>query len=154
MLKLTKKVDYGILAMAQLAAQPGNVVSARELSERFGLSTRLMANILKALAKKGIVQSVRGIHGGYALEADPNSVTLGDLVRTLEGPFSFAECSGTDGEEMLCDLMGRCPAMDVVQQVHSKIEALLDQVTCAELAETYRGDGEPLRAELVTMATP
>lgn len=139
MLRLTKKVDYGILAMAQLAATPGTVVSARELSERYGLSTRLMANVLKALARAAIVESVRGLHGGYTLESDPRAVTLGKLVRTLEGPFSFAECAGHDGAEMLCDLMGRCPAMDVVQRVHAKIEDVLDQVTCADLAEAHLG---------------
>ncbi len=140
MLRLTKKVDYGILAMAQLAASPGTVVSARELSEHFGLSTRLMANVLKVLAKAQIIESVRGLHGGYTLETDPHAVTLGRLVRSLDGPFSFAECAGHDGAEMLCDLMGRCPAMDVVQRVHAKIAQVLDQVTCADLADASLGD--------------
>lgn len=135
MLRLTKKVDYGILAMAQLAAAPGTVVSARELSEHFSLSTRLMANVLKALARAGILESIRGLHGGYTLERAAEEVTLGDLVRTLEGPFSFAECSGHESEEFLCDLMGRCPARDVVQRVHAKIQRVLDQVTCAELVQ-------------------
>lgn len=137
MLRLTKKVDYGILAMAQLAANPGTVVSARELSEHLALSSRLMANVLKDLARAGILHSVRGLHGGYTLEGDPRAITLAQLVRTLDGPMSIAECAGHDGAEMLCDLMGRCPAMDVVQRVHAKIERVLEQVTCADLAEAH-----------------
>ena len=150
MLRLTKKVDYGILAMAQLAADQGSIVSARELSERFNLSTRLMANVLKALARAGIVESVRGLHGGYALRQAPADITLGDLVRTLEGPFSFAECSGHTDERTLCELMGECPAMDVVQRVHAKIERVLDQVTCAELAQGIQQDTPVVPPPFVT----
>lgn len=154
MLRLTKKVDYGILAMAQLAAAPGTVVSARELSERFNLSPRLMANILKTLAREGIVESVRGLHGGYTLERAPEGITLGDLVRTLEGRFNFAECSGHSGEVMLCELMGQCPAMDVVQRVHAKIEHVLDQVTCAELAEGIHDDDAAVTPSFATADSP
>lgn len=152
MLRLTKKVDYGILAMAQLSAAPGAVASARELAENFGLSQRLMANTLKALARRGLIESVRGLHGGYTFAADPRSVTLGDIVRTLEGPFSFSECSGHDGNNNVCGLMGSCPAMNVVQRVHGKIETLLDDVTCAELAEAYRGGPDVTEAPLTMVS--
>jgi len=150
MLKLTKKVDYGILAMSKMAAEPASLVSAREVAEEFELSHRLMANILKTLARGELIRSERGSSGGYTLNDDPSRVTLGDLVRTLEGPLSIAECTGHHGEEMLCSLMGSCPAMSVIQQVHRRIEHVLDDVTCADLADAYRTGRLGLESEAAT----
>ena len=147
MLALTKRVGYGLIALTRLAQGPaGRLESAREIAERFGISTSLLMNILKGLAAAGIVESVRGARGGYRLAQGPAEITLADLIGVIEGPVRLAECvTGDvgDEDESLCSLMGKCPIMDPVHRVHRKVHDFMKQLTLAEIAES---DAHPPRA--------
>ena len=147
MLALTKRVGYGLIALTHLAQGPaGRLESAREIAERFGISTSLLMNILKELAAAGIVESVRGARGGYRLAQDPAEITFADLIEVIEGPVRLAKCiTGDlgDEDESLCSLMGKCPIMDPVHRVHRKVHDFMKQLTLAEIAES---DAHPPRA--------
>jgi Rrf2 family protein len=142
MLSLTKKTGYGLIAMTHLARLPGDrLASAREIAEMFGVPTALLMNILKELAGAGYVQSVRGAHGGYRLARDPEQISLAELVSTLEGPIRLAECLREDhkaDEQMICDLVDRCPIADPVHRVQRKLSDFLKNLTLADIAEPTR----------------
>ena len=81
MLALTKRTGYALVAMAHLAKLPdGELSSAREIAEQFGVPSSLLMNVLKDLASAGYVESVRGARGGYRLGVDPAEISLNDLV--------------------------------------------------------------------------
>ena len=92
MLSLTKKTDYAVIAMCHLALAPQRVASAREIARSFGMPLSLLMNILKRLCVAGLVRSVRGAQGGYALARPAGQITLADLVVALEGPVRLANC--------------------------------------------------------------
>ena len=136
MIKVSRKLDYAILAVAHFCLSRGQVVSARSIAERYRIPLPILANILKLLARHGVIDSVRGVGGGYVLAAKPEELTLGELARVVEGPFRLADCV-PDGlsEDGRCTREGCCPARDPIRRVHEAIQQLLDRVTFRELTE-------------------
>lgn len=145
MLSLTKKVDYGLIALSFLAGRPGRTASASELARRFRLPQFLLANIMKELTTKGMVVSIRGVHGGYRLARDPETITLAEMIRALEDDdkASLADCVAADGSprDGNCRISDTCPVKGPVRKVHDRLQALLRDVTLAELAEDDSAGG-------------
>lgn len=156
MLALTKKTGYGLIAMVHLARlADGEVASAREIAERFGVSASLLMNVMKELAAAGYVESVRGARGGYRLACRPAEISLADLVVAVEGPIRLADCvTDETGEEAECtrQVMAQCPIADPVHRVHRRLRDFLRKVTLAEVvwpsaAALGEPHGEPMAKE-------
>lgn len=150
MLALTKKVGYGLIALTHLARQPREqLASARSIAEEFGVPASLLMNILKELSSAGYVDSVRGARGGYRLSRDPESVTLAELIGTLEGPIRVAECitapSGSQPKAE-CPLSGSCPIMGPVQMVQDRIYNVMSGLTLADVATESADAWQPALA--------
>ena len=93
MLKLTKKADYGLIAMRFLAEQAsGSSSSAKDIAEAHGIPTELLAKILQKLVKVGLLVSHHGINGGYALARDPHTISAYEVIRAIEGPVFITSC--------------------------------------------------------------
>jgi len=100
MLRISKKADYAVFllgAIARQGAYPGgpaeaSVVSAHEIARQAGLNKSVVANLLKEFAKHGILESVRGLKGGYKLVRPPREVTLGEILEVVEGRFTLVDC--------------------------------------------------------------
>ena len=87
MLKLTKKADYGLIAVRHLAANADlGACSAKDLAEMYGLPQEALAKLLQKLTKAGLLQSQQGTNGGYTLARDPRSISALDVIKALEGP--------------------------------------------------------------------
>ncbi|MBI4568189.1 MAG: Rrf2 family transcriptional regulator [Planctomycetes bacterium] len=137
MIRLTKKVDYGILLLAYIASRPGRAVTAKEIAADLHLSRPFAANVLKKLAREELLISTRGSSGGYTLARPPLSITLGDLVQALEGEFALAQCTSEAAvrhSASECHLFECCSAKGPVQYVHRRIAQVLSEVSFAELA--------------------
>lgn len=139
MLALTKKTSYGLIAMAHLAKMgTGQVASARDISEQFGVPMSLLMNVLKELAVAGYVESVRGARGGYRLARRPEDINLADLIAVIERPVRQTACVTSqtgDGHECTIEMMARCPVNDPVHRVHRRLNDFLKKVTLAEIVE-------------------
>ena len=138
MIAITKKTEYGLIAMTHLAKQDGQkLISARELAEATGVPTAVLMNVLKELAAKGYVKSGRGAHGGYRIGCDVRRVTMADLIVALEGPIRLTECQG--GHQSpgagVCGLVDRCPIADPVHRIQRKLSDFFRNLTLAEMAE-------------------
>jgi Rrf2 family protein len=129
---LSRKIDYALLLLVELMNREEGA-SARELADKFQLSRPFIANILKELCQGGVVESTRGVHGGYRLAADPQDVTIHGLMKLLEGDLQLVACSGEhpDGE---CGLLEVCPVRRPLRRLHEKMVGLLSELTIAELA--------------------
>src|SRR5262245_38118860 len=93
MLKLSRRLDYAILALSRLAARFGQEsISARHLAEETRVPPAILANILKDLTRAGMVRSSRGTHGGYELVVAPAELSVGRVVQSLEGPMRLVDC--------------------------------------------------------------
>jgi Rrf2 family protein len=136
MLSLTRKTDYALMALTYLASRPGVVISAREMSERFGVSLSLLMNVLKQLSGAEMVDSVRGARGGYTLAQPADEITLADLIDTIEGPVRLAPCVGgvDGGGRSGCDASETCPIQGPLGWLHNRLRGFFQNITLAELA--------------------
>src|ERR1035438_9150994 len=93
MLKLTKKADYGLIALRHLAlGEAGVTASAKEMADAYGLPLPLLSKILQKLARGGMLQSVAGTNGGYRLTRDANSISAMEVIRAIDGPIVLTSC--------------------------------------------------------------
>jgi Rrf2 family transcriptional regulator, cysteine metabolism repressor len=127
---LSRKADYALLILSYLHDRPG---TARAVAEKFGLSRPFVANILKELCQQGFVASHRGVKGGYALARPANTITLAELMETLEDGVRLAVCNPGTQDHDACSIAGACTLKGPITQVHNKLVEVLRGVTLAEL---------------------
>ena len=100
MLRISKKADYAVFllgAIARQGAYPGGraedaVVSAHEIARQAGLNKSVVANLLKEFSRHGLLESVRGLRGGYRLASPPSEISLGQILEVVEGKFVLVDC--------------------------------------------------------------
>jgi Rrf2 family protein len=132
MLRFTKRADYGLMAIHYIAVQEElGAVSAKRIAEEFAIPPELLAKILQQLARERLIVSQNGPRGGYVLARRPIEITVGQVVRALEGPINIVECLEEDSD---CPQMARCNLRRPVQKIQAAISQLLDGMTLAELA--------------------
>jgi FeS assembly SUF system regulator len=132
MLRLNRITDYAVVILSQMARQPGVQVTATQLALDSAVPPPTVAKLLKDLAKEGVLESHRGVHGGYTLARPPERITVLEIVRALEGPVSLTDCvDGTEGE---CGVERLCPMRGNWDRVNRAIRAALEGVTLADMA--------------------
>lgn len=148
MLKLTKKADYGLIAMRHLAENAAaGACSAKDLAEVYSIPQEALAKILQKLAKSRLLVSQQGTNGGYVLGRDPRSISAMEVIRAIEGPLFITSCSSTRGD---CQQSDRCTVREPLRKVSRTIEEVLEKLTVWDLTETP--EREPSAAvELVTL---
>ena len=133
MLKLTKKADYGLIALRHLASLPGATASTKDIAETYRLPVPLLAKVLQMLTKAKILQSVAGTHGGYKLARDPHRISALEVVRAIDGPVILTHCFTEHG---VCDQSDKCTVREPLRRVHEAILELLNGFTITDLAES------------------
>lgn len=131
MLRISKLTDYGTVVLAHLAGGYGGVVSAAEVADATGLALPTVSKLLKALARAGLVTSMRGANGGYQLARSPSEISAADVIDALEGPVSITECSSLDSH---CEHEGVCSVGGTWQRINVAIRRALDDVTLIDLS--------------------
>lgn len=106
-------------------------VSAKRIADEFRIPPERLAKILQRLAKKKLITSHNGPKGGYVLTRLPSEITVGQVVRALEGPLSVVSCM-TEHDD--CPQFARCNLRGPVQKIQASITHVLDSMTLAELA--------------------
>ena len=136
MLKLTKKADYGLIALRHLAlGDAGVTASAKEMADAYGLPLPLLSKILQKLARGGMLQSVAGTNGGYRLTRDPKNISAMEVIRAIDGPIVLTSCfTEHSGEHKSCNTSAMCTVREPLRRVHEAMLGLLEKFTIAELA--------------------
>ena len=130
MLRFTKRADYGLMAIHYIAVNDGfGAVSAKRIAEEFAIPPELMAKILQRLAKQRLVVSTNGPKGGYALARRPTEITVGQVIRALEGPINIVSCL----EDSECPQIEKCNLRRPVHKIQAAISQVLDTMSLAEL---------------------
>jgi Rrf2 family protein len=151
MLTLTKKTEYALIATCHLAHAGQKVTSARDIAQLYGVRLPLLMNVLKVLNQRGILRSVRGARGGYALAVGPKSLSLSRLIEAVEGPPRLVRCAVPQPDDPVCELKGNCPVSPPLAKIQRSFKGFLKNVTIADVAfdETYGGK-KPNDAKRVT----
>lgn len=139
MLKLTKKADYGLIALKHLAVNSGGVSSssAKAIADCYGIPLPLLAKILQKLTKIGLLQSLPGVNGGYRLAREANKITALEVIRAIDGPIILTSCFTEHGE---CGHSDRCTVREPLRRVHEGILSLLNTITISDMSKDEPSD--------------
>ena len=142
MLRLTKKADYGLMALKYLAEQADFVAnsdarssgarSAKDIAEAYHIPPQLLAKILQTLARAGMLVSHAGTNGGYALARAAADISAFEVIRAIDGPLFITSCITIHGA---CDLAGHCTIKEPLRKVNDSITDLLSGISIADLIE-------------------
>ncbi len=134
MLKISRLTDYGLLASVYLARNAGQVIAAREIAEFYHLPVPMITKVLKTLHHGGLVNSHRGVGGGYSFDGEPENVTLGHLIEMLEGPWDLTECETYDHDgNATCSIRIACPSRRFMFGINRAVKGAFEQVTLGDL---------------------
>jgi FeS assembly SUF system regulator len=144
MFKLSKKADYGLIAVKHLAMHRREVhaCSANEVAEEYGISTTLMAKVLQKLARHGLVGAKHGSTGGYQLAKDPDRISALEVITAIDGPVLITSCVTSHGN---CDAASKCSVREPLRRVNESILQVLNTVTISQMCD------EPLEQVLVAL---
>lgn len=151
-MRFSKKAEYALRAMAELAMhQDRNHLGALELARRGRISVKFLEQILRNLTKAGLLQSRRGAGGGYILTRPPDRISLGEVIRLVDGPFDLLECAAEEEPaRCTCGTAAVCGLRSVVTDLRASLTGLLEGVTLADICtrtEELRRAAEPASNE-------
>ena len=132
MLKLSKLADYATVLMTAVARQPEQTHTGQSLAERTRLPLPTVAKLLKTLARGGLLESLRGAHGGYRLARPAERITIADIIHALEGPIAVTACADHGGA---CNLETSCATRANWRLINHAIREALEAVTLAQMAQ-------------------
>ena len=152
MLRLTKKADYGLMALKYLAEQGphGTAASAKAVAEAYHIPPQLLAKILQTLTRSGLLVSTAGTNGGYALARPARDISAFEVIRAIDGPLFITSCITIHGT---CDLAGHCTIKEPLRKVNDSITDLLSGIRIADLIDPAEAaPAATLAGGLVTIA--
>ena len=154
MLKLTKKADYGLIAMRHLALQGTAAAmataSAKDIADEYGIPQQALAKILQRLAKSQLLISHHGTNGGYSLARPARSISALEVIKAIDGPLFMTACSSDHD----CVQSSKCTVREPLRKVSEKIQEALERVKLADMGEDEskaQPAASPSIAELVRL---
>ena len=132
MLKLTKKADYGLIALRHLATgAPQRSASAKDIADSYRIPLPLLSKVLQKLVHTGLLVSEQGTHGGYRLSRAPQEISALEVIRAIDGPIILTQCFTEHAE---CDPSDRCPVREPLRKVHGGILRVLSSITIFDMS--------------------
>lgn len=132
MLRLSKKTDYALIALKDLASSPDHApASARDIAARYNIPVELMAKVLQRLVRSGLLASHHGKRGGYHLARPAALISVADVIQAVDGPVMVTACSDIDES---CDQYSTCNVRDPLWRLKDRIVRALSDFTIDELA--------------------
>ncbi|WP_084604867.1 RrF2 family transcriptional regulator [Desulfonatronum thioautotrophicum] len=130
-MKLSARSRYATRILLDLAEHTEDrPLCASAISEKTDISVPFIEQILRPLKKAGYIKSVRGAYGGHIFLKDPACITLGDIVRTMEGDIKISQCSSNPN---ICERSGDCRTRIAWERISQTMERELDAITLADL---------------------
>jgi Rrf2 family transcriptional regulator, cysteine metabolism repressor len=136
-MKISTKGRYGLRAMVDIAVYSmGDYIPLKVIAERQDISENYLEQVFSILRKADLVKSVRGSQGGYTLSRDASKITVGEVLRALEGELSITgDDSDTSGQDKT---IKHCINVTVWQTVNNKINEVVDSITLENLVEEFK----------------
>lgn len=142
MFRVSAKLEYGLRAMVALGRRfPKEKLSLSQISQEENISREFLAQLMLELRKGNLVESYKGITGGYALTKPPSQITLKEIFEALEGPIHIIDCIHIEGR---CNKQFECSSKNVWFFIEKKILDLLSELTLKDLIEGTVGKEELL----------
>jgi FeS assembly SUF system regulator len=153
MIRITKQTDYGIVLLTHMIGQEEHRFSAGELAEETRLPAPMVSKILKILAREGLLDSHRGVKGGYSLRRSAEEISVAEVISAIEGPIGITECIDDAAGE--CGFASFCGLRSNWNQINNAIRETLEKITLAEMTPPPTQDRpaptQPTQAQLVSL---
>jgi len=138
---VSQKCQYALRAVFELAKRSGaGPTSIGEIAAKQAIPRRFLELILNELRQGGFVESRRGVQGGYLLALAPADLSVGEIIRFVDGPLAPARCVGD--EDCDCPMLGNCAFMDLWKRARDAVSEVYDNTTFEDLLETERAGAE------------
>jgi FeS assembly SUF system regulator len=131
MFRLNRLTDYAVVVMSQMAVRGGETRSAQQISEDTGVPLPTVAKLLNLLGRAKLVVSQRGASGGYTLSAEPEEITVAQIIQAMEGPIALTAC--VDGATDCCGSEAFCPMRGNWNKVNGAIREALSAVSLVDM---------------------
>ena len=132
MLKLTKKIEYALIALQHMQGKDHNdITNAKEIAENFDLPVSLLAKVLQQMAERDIIEPIQGPGGGYRLNKPLEEIKLNDFIEIIEGPVGLVDCL----HDPDCGHIGTCNIRLPIERVNNTIKDLFSNMTLADLTK-------------------
>lgn len=139
-MKFSTKAHYGLRLMVGLAqGYDGGPIALAAIARAEGISLGYLEQLAARLRKAGLVEGTRGVRGGYRLTTPPSQITVGHVLRALEGPIVPVGCVSEDIKSGYCDRERDCRSRRVWQQIYDTLTQVLDSTTLANLCQQHTG---------------
>lgn len=136
-MKISTKGRYGLRAMLDLALHADQShVSLKSIAERQNISEPYLEQLMSSLRKDGLVLSIRGSQGGYRLSRDACNISIGQILRSLEGSLAPVECV-IESDECECIKSDFCVSRVIWEKIRDSINKVVDSISLNDLAEDY-----------------
>ena len=145
MLRMTKQADYGMVLLSHMAADPERRYAAPELASETQLPLPTVSKILKLLSRADVLDSHRGVKGGYSLAVAPESLSVTHMITVLDGPIAITEC--VEDAPGTCSQEANCQIRTNWQRINEAVRGSLDSISLAELAT-------PMEPRLIQIGDP
>lgn len=133
MLRVNKKIEYGVIALLYLAQQDEQTASVREMAATCKIPETLLSKIMQTMKSKGLVQPMYGNQGGYKLNRQLQDINLLEITQILQGPIQFTECVGTESNS--CPVKASCTIISPMNVLNQKIVKLFQSTSLEALAD-------------------
>jgi FeS assembly SUF system regulator len=130
MLRVSRLTDYATVVMTCIAAHPDDVLSTAQIADEARLELPTVSKLLKSLGHAGLVESFRGVNGGYRLARPAGEISLAAIVEAMEGPIGMTECSVSHGQ---CERESLCGVRGSWRQVSDVVDGALRSVSLADM---------------------
>ena len=135
-MRFSSRSHYGLRAMIVLAqAYHQGPLALAEIARSENLSLGYLEQLITSLRRAGLVKATRGSRGGYKLAVSPSQVSVGEVLRALEGPLAPAECASENSQLASCQREAECPSRLLWERVRDTVAGVLDSTTLADLCQ-------------------
>ncbi len=134
MIRLSRLADYGVVLMTHVASGAERPQTAAAAAAATRIPEPTASKILKLLARAGLLESQRGINGGFALARDPGEISVAEIVTAVDGPIALTECQEADGA---CSFEETCPTRGNWHKINSAVHRALDEISLADMTAPF-----------------
>ncbi len=136
-MKLSTKITYGVRALFDIAYHScGTPAKVNDIARRQGISPRYIEQIFILFKKAGLIRTIRGPKGGYMLAKEPDKLTLGDIIRAVEGEIELVSCKPSETEDGgECSMSKECVTAPIWSELNSQVSSFFDSITIKALCE-------------------
>ncbi|MGD9488139.1 MAG: Rrf2 family transcriptional regulator [Calditrichaceae bacterium] len=137
MLKLSKKIEYALIAMLDLANRNKyDLVTTKFLANNYHIPQEILGKVLQSLSKKGLLESVQGVKGGYLLSGSIDEINIRDVIEAVEGPISLISCS--TGNICDCEQIARCNIKTPMEIIQYELAEFFGEISLRDVKDRYK----------------